>query len=513
MEKHTEKANRDSVQLPLCDKSIITELSGDFTLPDYQPEIKRLLRVTASVLPPSKYVGDNGASLAGNIDYYVLYTGSDNALYCAPLSAEYKVDVPFDLTDDAVDGYLHSATAVANIVPDTISGRVTAPRKISIRSRLRSRVQIMGERLLDSSYAGSDGSLQVLYGNESVVRRSVGVSDTVRVTDEVFCDSRDGDVRVICANGQVLINEAALSGGSVICRGDLYLKLLLCNEGGARPYVNLRKIPLSGNIAIDSAVPGATATVKGSVCDLSITVEEGRLGIDAGVLLEGEVCSKEEISYVKDVYSIARASDNSYKDVTVRVDGVGFSGNFTLSDSLAMSDVGIMPGATVIDVCGVAQTEETEACEGEKCIVSGKVKLSLLTEKDGDYSVVEAEMPFTYRAPASGEAQGSVFSAEVISSKARIDGERVGIDAEIGVSGVIGRCETRKMLSQVAFGDPIDVSKGEFVVCYPANDDSVWSVAKRYGADLSRICSANNLKLKSSADMPETLVGVKCLVI
>ena len=41
------------LQLPLCDKTVTSEVAGDFSLPDYQPEIKRLLRVSATVQPPS----------------------------------------------------------------------------------------------------------------------------------------------------------------------------------------------------------------------------------------------------------------------------------------------------------------------------------------------------------------------------------------------------------------------------------------------------------------------------
>ena len=57
------------VQLPVCDKGVISEISGDFTLPDYQPEIKKLLRITANVLPASRYVGDRNAEFSGNVDY------------------------------------------------------------------------------------------------------------------------------------------------------------------------------------------------------------------------------------------------------------------------------------------------------------------------------------------------------------------------------------------------------------------------------------------------------------
>ena len=59
------------IQVPINEKATVTDLSGDFALPDYQPEIKRLLRVSACVLPPSKFIGDNEGELSGSIDYYV----------------------------------------------------------------------------------------------------------------------------------------------------------------------------------------------------------------------------------------------------------------------------------------------------------------------------------------------------------------------------------------------------------------------------------------------------------
>ena len=512
MEKYTEKPEVGCFQQMICDKSVFTDFSGDFTLPDYQPEIKRLLRVSASVLPPSKYVGDHGASLAGNIDYYVLYTGSDNSLYCAPLSAEYKVDVPLDRADDIGDGYLQNLSASACTVPDMISGRVTAPRKISIKCRLMSRVQIFGELPLESGFDDVDDSLQVLHGSCRSLKRCSSVGEAVRVTDEMIIDGRDGEIRVVSAEGKVLITETAVSGGEVFCRGDLYLKLLLCREGGALPYVAWRKMPISGSVAIENADQGASASARGSISELSITVEENRIGIDVGVLLEVESCNGEEVGYVKDVYSVSRLAANSYKDVSTLAAGESFGGNFTLSDSVSLDEAGIAHGAKIIDVCGVAKTEDGIG-DGERCSVSGRVRFSLLCEKDGEFSVCEVELPFNYKTAISGEYSKISSCAEVISARARVDGERVGIDAEIGVSGVACLLENRKMLSEVAFGDAVNYGRGEFVVCYPSGDDSVWSVAKRYGAELSKLCKANGVSDDLPADSPETLDGVKYLVI
>ena len=60
----TRTATRKTVrmQAPLGERQMVTELSEDIELPDYQPEIKRLLRVKAKESPADSYIG------AGNVE-------------------------------------------------------------------------------------------------------------------------------------------------------------------------------------------------------------------------------------------------------------------------------------------------------------------------------------------------------------------------------------------------------------------------------------------------------------
>ncbi len=500
------------IQLPVCDRTAVSETTADFTLPDYQPEIKRLLRVNASVLPPSKYIGDRECELAGNIDYYVLYTGSDNALYLAPLTGDYKIGVPMELPDGGDGGYLAEPWSSVTVSPDMISGRVTAPRKISIKCRLRARAQVFGEAPLDAGEIELTEDIQTLSGNAEVARISYGMSDQISVSDEMICDTREGDLRVIYGEGKVLLGEILPTAGAVLCRGDVYLKLMLCRDDGSQPYTVMRKIPLSGTVSVDGASSGDTATAKGTVTDMNITVDEGRIGIELGVVIEAEVCGDETVPYVKDVYSTERKTENTYKAVLIPKSATAFCGNFTLSGSLSLDETGIPVGASIIDVCGIAYPEEY-IFDGDRCAIGGKARFSLLLNKDGEYSTADIELPFNYRTAASGEFDRAICAAEVISVRARADGDRVGVDAEIGISGRASLEKNEKMLSRVGFGEKLERSRGEFVVCYPSNEDSLWSVAKRYGAQLQKVADANGVSHDIAYDSAETLVGKNYLIV
>ncbi len=507
MEQYKNSSAERYLQLPIADKTVTSEFSGDFTLPDYQPEIKRLLRVTASPLPASKYVGGDGVELSGNIDYFVLYMGSDSQLYCAPLNSEYKIQFPVDANTDGIG----SPSVAANITPELVSGRVTSPRKLNIKCRLSAQARVFGEMALDDGSRYKDDSIQVLSGERSTMGSLFGVADKLDLSDEIICDAKDGDTRVIFAEGKVLMNEVNSASDKINCRGDLYLKLLLCREPDGVPYTSLRKLPFFTSVPINGIESGDCACAKGSVCELNITVDEGRIAIDAGVIIEGEAKHKATLPYVKDIYSTESITECDYTTVKTCGDGTLFNSNFTLSDSVSMNDIGAKSDSKIIDASARISPEEY-SFDGDRCTVSGKAKFNLLTFKDGEYAPVDIELPFKYETQAKG-AESAYSHAEAVYTRVRADGERIGIDSEICIVGGAERSQDMTMLNSASFGESYERGRGEILVCYPSNEDSLWSIAKRYGVGVDDLAQRNKLQCSCSPDEAGSLENVSCLVI
>jgi len=510
MEQYNEYGARGGyIQLPVCDKSVTTELSGEFTLPDYQPEIKRLLKVTSSVLPASKYIGDREAELAGGIDYYVLYTGSDNQVYCAPLSSEYKISIPIENESGET---FSNMTAYASVTPDMISGRVTSPRKLNIKCRLRTRALIYGDMAVEDGF-DREGELQMLEGETEIARTVMNVGETLRLSDEMICDSRDGDVRVISADTKALVGEVTTATNAVNCRGELYLKMLLCRDGESMPYTVTRKIPFSQSIAAEGVQSGVGACVKGSVSEMSINVEDNRIITDCALILECASYKTERTGYVKDIYSVERETECEYKSPTLSRNGAALGGNFTLSDTMTLEEAGITAPVNVIDVSGTVCPEDS-VVRGDRCTSQGKVRMSLLVERDGEFSTEDIEIPYKYDTGTYTDGRNmALYEGEVISARARVDGERIGIDAEICVRGLVWSESDERMLDTVSFKDNIERSRGDIIVCYPSGDDSLWSVAKRYARPADELIAGNKLNGAVPYDSGESLEGVEYLIV
>ena len=63
----SESPARLLLRLPICDKELTTEESHDFTLPDYLPEIRKMLRVTVTVDAPESYASASEVEYAGTL--------------------------------------------------------------------------------------------------------------------------------------------------------------------------------------------------------------------------------------------------------------------------------------------------------------------------------------------------------------------------------------------------------------------------------------------------------------
>lgn len=513
MDNYIRKKDADArVQTALCDRFVMTELSSDFSLPDYQPEIKRLLRVRATVAPPDKYVGAGQVELSGDVDYSILYVGGDGALYTVTQRDEYRTVAPIEPVGEVDVG--EGLVCDVDTVADMAVGRVLAPRKLSIKSRLRSRVRVLGEGRLQTRIEGApEESLERLCDRAECGRSLVGVGETLQLGDEILCDADAGDLRVIDAEGAVFVSEATAGSGSVSCRGEVTVRLLCCTEGSdAIPTVQTRRIPFSQSVEVDGAEVNCQATACGVCRDLTVTVEEGRILCDLGIQLTARAQRNETMELIRDIYSTAAEGSVRHTDYRFPRALRCINGNVSLGNTLPLSEVGIRAGASLVDL-SIQPSVASVQSENGKCVLTGRARCQAILCEGGEYSMQEFELPIRYEVDGVEAITDYDASVGVISCRGRLDGERIGVDAELSVALCLRGQICFSMLSEATFNEPVASVGAVYRVCYPAREDTLWSVAKRYHRSVGRLCEMNALATAPAADSNESLAGVKYLLV
>ena len=113
-------------------------------------------------------------------------------------------------------------------------------------------------------------------------------------------------------------------------------------------------------------------------------------------------------------------------------------------------------------------------------MLTGQSRYVLVCEKDGEYSACEVNLPIRFETEGAGKLNIADTSADIISCRARVGGENLELDSEISVAATFLGTENISALKSVEFSESVSKNSGELILCYPAPDDTAWSVAKRY---------------------------------
>lgn len=464
--------------MPMCKRVINTDISEDIILPDYYPEIRRVLCVRENMLPVAKFISGNKIDISGVVDYTLIYVSSEGMLCSAPLSAEYAFSVPLDNANDFE--LSEGVNIMAHSVADSSTVRVSGPRKLQIRSHIRSNVNAWGKMSCCESVEGIEdpASIQRLEAEGMCAEMLCESSDIVTVSDQYTLPS--DNARIAVADSAVTIQSARMDGEMIYASGEVIVGMLIITDGKSEKVV--RRIPFEAESDLDGVEMDGEKLLRinGEVTELTINVEEGNALIEANLVLEICMVQNRSINYICDAYSTEQSSVTDMKSYMLPIVLENKNTSFSQNERAEISELNFTEGSDIIDVYGSAAVSEAAFEEG-KYVIRGNCRYNIICLKDGEYSHCELRVPFRYESDGEYEIDGFDASAQVIGCKVRNDGDFLSVDSEIVLSyNIMGSRET-EMLQRVTFFDRTEACGGEWTVCYVQNGQSAWNIAKKYG--------------------------------
>lgn len=500
-------------QMPICEKSSSVEVNSDFSLPDYQPEIRRLLSTRVNVLPPSEYIGNDSAEFSGEIIYRILYIGSDGALYSASLSDNYTFSAPLEYTSKNTSP--DEISVATSSRPESVLTRVLAPRKLNIRCKLRSDIEVLSPALCSPRISGnvSEESIQNLVASCPARQIKKIASEPISLSDFISLESPTESARIVDCVSNVFITECSSSQEKINCKGEVWLKILYCNESESdQPLVISRKVPFSCALDNNDIDNSFECRSNAFVSEEKFEIEENGINCEFFVTVYAEAQKNDSVSYIKDSYSTERTCESTYQSITVPTAIKCMNGNLTQSETLKLSDIKLSPDAKIIDINGTASANELVIDSG-KMILKGECAYLAVYCMNDEYSTLEFTLPFKYEMDSRSIATALDIkpswnaNISVVSSRARCDDEKLFLDSELALSLRMGGSKTVEMLSEISFGEEIEKHKSEIVVCYPEKSDTLWSIAKHYAE------KSDKIRLQNAISETDQALKKKYLII
>lgn len=485
-------------QMPVCNKHLSTELNSDFTLPDYQSEIKRLLCTKAFLSCPNEYIGNSATELEGTVSYRIIYLGADGKLYCATLEDKFSFSVPLEFTSAHVN--TDDVTLVPYCAVEHASTKVLGPRKLNVRARLTCKALGLSPALHSTSIIGAPATVSIEKMTSAVTCAIIkrAKSEPLSLSDFIPLDPQIDNVRIIDAHCNAQFSESVHSADAIEARGEVLLKLLYCNDAqSALPISTVRKLPFSVNIPTDGFDSTSDCALTGYVEDLRLDVADNGISIEMLMIACAELQGFEDITYAIDAYSTEYDCEGKSESICVLEPIACKNASLTQNEVFKLEEIRLSKDAKIVDVFAKVTLNE-RTVENGRIFLSGKTDYQLIYHLDGEYSAISLSAPLRYALKIDENTLDDdtinwYVNAETVSLRTRCDSEKLYIDSELKFNYILQREKTVELLSELKLFEKAKAVDGDIVLCYPQNNTPIWEVAKKYKKKVSDLRSTNSL--------------------
>lgn len=466
----------------------------DFTLPEYYPDISKILKCHCQGFISSKGTNGNTLSAEGVAVITVIYVDNDNMLN----SYEYRYifSKGFDL--DGAEGNL--CTCV-NVKTDYINCRAVTARKIDVHGALS---------IIATAVKKTENEIvtDTMHGCVEVLRQTVSAATplscnekSVAVEEEIEIGAAKKDINcIIRYSGEVSIKESKLIAGKVMVKGELSISLLYCNDDGEIDSIK-ETIPFGQMIEAETATENCGTDTTAALSSFEIKPKsdsEGKLrsfSVNAKILLTADTYCTEDTTVLLDAYSRKHEITTSKTEMVFTKIAENISESFSAKQSVTL------PGIyKIIDLwCSVKQVSSSFN-EG---VLSGEGTLAvnvLYFDEDQTPLYAEREIPFTF------ERQTTLFSDEyfadpkiTVSSCSYLisSGEEVEIRAELSLFATVYECKRFNVLTDLTVNTENAArrkSECAMAVYFAEKGERLWDIAANYLADLEEIKKINDIE-------------------
>ena len=503
---------------------LYADAAGELTLPDYKPEMRRILEVRSAVIPAGSYVSGDRTEFAGNVQHSVLYTDGEGQVAAAQLT------LPYECSMAAV---LREGDICARSGLDSVICRPTGPRRLNLRSVVNTwAVGYENEPVTPGILPLLADEQAERLMSERLSRRAVPFSSgELSVRDTARADTQE-PVEVLLCEARVLPGECRAAQGCVVCRGDLWIKALLTGphaEGTPAPipYAVERRVPFEQSVPAEGVHGEDRVRVFGFCRNVQATVAEeaggGDVLFDVTYELFGEAVRNESLSVVSDVYGTAYAMQAQTEplDTVVSLWCSSFCGS---ADGEGERDEGGML-ESISDVSASVVESHAET-EGRTLRVQGKARVNLLGSVSSGEEGIPAPaarsmvLPFCLETQMDAEAPADAridAVPVVVRVAAGMDAAQIHVTADLSVQAEV----TAPLTGRVVCGATADREQtcqrtgAHLVVVYPDEQDTLWSIAKQFGVPLDTVVSCNELpeEMRTDPGRPGSLDGYNKLLI
>ena len=515
--KETERGN--TILVKTFRDTSHNEISAEYNLPDYLPDINRLLKVSAKISEISHFLSGDVLEYDGKMKCTLLYATGDGSLKSADFERDFSGNMSVAGTSGDCDIRFD-----ADI--ETVSCRLLNPRKLMAKIKLAATGEVYCSvtttpNVIGKLNASEDRALQYRTHTAIGVEMKKAQELATPISEDVELDASLPSIdEIIAVETEPYVTEFRVSDGKIAYKGEIVADILYRivpeenenTEGGAMKFASFAaKIPISGEIPAENVGEHPVIRASVQIGSMEFRPQQNAFGenrtaeLDFDYSVYLDIFCNSETEITTDMYSTEYESDCEEESLSYETALCAKSFNFSADGSAPREDADF---DRIVMTTATASIEKTEK-QGNKLLFTGTANVSVvLTNGEGIYLSRNFQLPLK----GETEAPRSAFDCEidaranVPAAISRLDGDQIQSNLEILVSYTVMEQHTEPRIRQISvYKDrPARNAKSpSLTLCYPSFGETLWDIAKKYSTTVSELMATNGI---SAENMPGVLV-------
>lgn len=466
--------------------SLSHDLSGEcgaeceMILPDYCPNILRILQTTATVSILSKTVNADRLTVEGKAEYRILYLAEDGGGFQSA-----SQQTLFSCTMDRKQNENTEYTVKAKI--QNCAARALNPRKIFVRCTVQITAKADGNQIL--KHPDSMENYEQKPCRETVAKLLCSAEKPLRISDDF-----EGENRSVAKLLQTHVffreTEQKPLTDKLIVKADMMFDLLCADENG-RIFPLRKTLPISQILDLPGLETESICHVGFEPIFVSITPpEEGKtaLSYDVEVNVSCKCYAKTSAAWTEDVFSVKKTLECEKETVSIH-------------DFIPIRETGPVRETVEIGMCSELLWAEATPdlrqmqydSESDRILCHGLWNCRILMiDGEGSPAALQREIPFTLAVPAEGHTNPVRNDTEMLLSDltwTQTDANHMELRGNYHWSGLIFTEKSVKIITQTKEVSDRPKDTDTVILYYAEAGESAWDIAKEHACpykDLQR---------------------------
>lgn len=470
-------------------------LDADITLPDYCPDIQRILKcnVTSNVIS----VQNTSGRVTADADAVIrlVYIGENGRI------AAYEQNYPIQKHIESNRINNESAVSV-KICINYVNCRAVNSRRADIKSMLTFMFKAIN-RNEESVLCDSDGAgIQLMKESFNIASVSGICVKTFSMNEVVELSEQKNPVaQIMNLSPFAIIKETKVINNKVLIKGDCAVKINYISDSENSVECIEHSMPISQIIEIDGLNDNNICNIIIDVCSFEAVPKADSSGnmrlIDLNARLNAFVTSYDEIpmSFITDAYSTEYDVRNTYKNIEVCNYKDKINDSFT--NKVVLESIGVSVESIIAVWCSDVKYNFTS--NKNNLLLNGTYQANVLyRDSDGKTEIIQKTVDFEYSSVSDINSDNLIChgSVQIIACSCSVIGDsKLELKTEINVTGIVLSRINKKIINSISVDEnSAKNNKSCALTIYFCNDgEDVWNIARKYNTTVEAVMNENDL--------------------